>query len=116
LLSAVMGMEYKKFGSEITYNKQEQRFDGDVIGASQELTFSGKSVAELRANFESVVDRHLSRCTAKGTDPYQKYSGRLIVRFDRELHRAISLAARADGKSVNRWIEGVLADYIARRH
>jgi predicted HicB family RNase H-like nuclease len=108
-------MEYKKFGSEITYNRQEQRFDGEVIGASQELTFSGKSVAELRANFELVADRHVARCTAKGTDPYQKLSGKLIVRFSPELHRAISLAARADGKSVNKWIEGVLADHVARR-
>ena len=108
-------MEYKNFGADITYSRNEERFIGVVVGASQDLTFSGKSVAELRANFEAIVDKHLARCNAKATDPYRKFSGKLIIRLGGDLHRDITLAAQANNKSVNKWIEGVLREHIARR-
>lgn len=99
-------MEYKNFLAQITYNKGAHRFDGTVIGANQEIVFTGKSIDDLEANFKEVVDRYLARCATKKIDPYKTYSGKIPLRFsDKATHRECALAAQKAGMSLNKWIE-----------
>jgi predicted HicB family RNase H-like nuclease len=107
-------MEYKKFGADIKYNAEDERFDGVVVGASEDLSFSGESIEELKANFRKIVDEHLNRCAAKGLKPYG-FAGKVILRVSGDLHRKLFLAAQRDGKSLNRWIEAALTDCLARK-
>ena len=108
-------MEYKKFGADIRYNATEVRFDGLVLGAFEDLHFTGKSISELKSNFEATVDRYLARCASKDTDPYRDFAGKIPLRVSGELHRALFIAAQQDGKSLNKWIKGALTDCLARR-
>lgn len=108
-------MEYKQFSAEIAFNRSAKRFDGVVLGASQEITFSGKSVSELETNFKASIDRHLSKCASKGTDPYKSYSGNIPLRFsDKTVHRDCALAAQKEGISLNKWIESVCVEKLRR--
>jgi len=107
-------MEYKNFGSDIHYNAAAECFDGIVVGSSRDLTFSGKSIAELRRNFEATIDQHLANCNSKRVDAYQQFPGNLTLRVGTDLHRDIYLAARAEGKPVNKWIRAQLAECVAR--
>lgn len=107
-------MDYKDFGADIKFNAAEGRFDGVVVGASSDVDFTGKSVAELERNFRDAVDRHLSRCVAKHVDAYRKFSGTIIIRVDQDLHRDVFLLAQRDDKSLNKYIEATLREKVAR--
>ena len=109
-------MEYKKFGAEIKFNSTEERFDGVVVGASQDVSFTGTSFPELKRNFQAAVDKHITRCVAKHTDAYRKFSGTLILRIAEDLHRDLFLKAQRDGKSLNKWIEGALRERLREDH
>lgn len=107
-------MEYKEFSAAIKYNPAEVRFDGVVVGASAEVEFTGKSIAELERNFKDAVDKHLARCIAKHVDAYRKFSGTIIIRIDKDVHRDCYLQALGDGRSLNKFIETTLREKVAR--
>lgn len=108
-------MDYKEFSAGIRYNEKEQRFDGVVLGASADLRFHGVTIDELRDRFHALVDKHLARCESKRLDPFENFSGKLVLRIDPHLHRDISIAAYQDDLSLNKWIVKALNDRIARR-
>jgi predicted HicB family RNase H-like nuclease len=50
----------------------------------------------------------LAVCAERGKDPDPPFSGRLLLRVDANLHRAIAAHAAARGVSINKWIEAAL--------
>ena len=108
-------MDYKGFSAGIRYNDKEERLDGVVLGASADLQFHGETIDELRDRFQALVDKHLARCESKKFDPFENFSGKLVLRIDPILHRDISIAAHQDDLSLNKWIVKTLNDRIVRR-
>ena len=52
-------------------------------------------------------------CREDGVEPRRQFSGKFHVRIPPELHAAISAAAAADGKSLNRWVVDELRASVA---
>ncbi|MFL6549492.1 MAG: type II toxin-antitoxin system HicB family antitoxin [Povalibacter sp.] len=108
-------MKYRDFGAQITYNEQDEDFDGLVIGASADIAFKGRSVSELERHFKEVVDKHLTRCASKRQDPYRKFNGTIVVRVEPDLHRDVFLQSQIEKKSLNKWIEVLLLQKVSRK-
>ncbi len=64
---------------------------------------------ELIADFHAGVDHYLEDCARTGRNPQKPASGKLMLRIRPEVHSAVSIAAHASGKSINQWVDEVLA-------
>ncbi|MBI1208833.1 MAG: toxin-antitoxin system HicB family antitoxin [Azospirillum sp.] len=107
-------MEYKGFKAQIDFDDAAGLFLGEVINSHSGINFQGRSVEELRLAFHAAVDGHLGRNGTEGAEPGRKFSGRLSIRLDPDLHRTITAAATRAGKPLTTWISERLGEAAAR--
>jgi predicted HicB family RNase H-like nuclease len=105
-------MEYKGYQGEVEFDSQAGVFHGELINIRDVVTFEGRSVDELEQAFRESVDDYLAFCAARGETPDKPYSGKFIVRVTPELHRKLAVYARAEDKSLNRWVREILEEAI----
>lgn len=103
-------MEYKGYTAAVEFDPELDVFTGHVIDLRDELYFEGHSVDELRAAFHESVDDYLAFCEEKGREPSKPYSGKIMLRTEPAVHRAVVRAATRAGKSMNEWAESALAE------
>jgi len=97
-------MKYRGYTARIDYDSRDHIFVGVVVGLSEQLSFHGAGVDELRADFEFAVDHYLASCAAIGVKPEKQSSGKLLIRVPPEVHAAAAAAAAANAQSLNQWI------------
>jgi predicted HicB family RNase H-like nuclease len=102
-------MKYRGYTARIDYDGIDNVFVGVVVGLSEQLTFHGAGVDELRGDFEFAIDHYLAACKAAGIAPERQASGRLLVRMPAEIHADAIVAAAAIGVSLNEWIVKTLS-------
>ncbi len=71
-------------------------------------SFQGSCVAELKQSLQDSVEDYLRWCAEEGVEPEKPYTGKFVVRLSPDLHRRISLKARAAGVSLNQWVSDAL--------
>ena len=72
-------LEYKGYKGTVEYSSEDDYLFGKVIGIHRDLiTYQGKTVPELRADFEAGIDSHLEACRADGVEPYMLSSNKVI--------------------------------------
>lgn len=101
-------MTYKGYGARVEFDEEAGVLHGEVLHLRDVITFQGTSVDELRAAFKDSVDDYLEFCALEGRDPEKPYSGKLLVRLEPDLHRAITGAAAETGESLNTWVVAAL--------
>ncbi|MBX9696523.1 MAG: type II toxin-antitoxin system HicB family antitoxin [Alphaproteobacteria bacterium] len=106
-------MEYKGYVGYVTFDDEAELFHGEVINTRDVITFQGKSVEEIKSEFRVSVDEYLEWCKERDKIPGKPFSGKLSLRIPPSLHRSISLSAKQEGKSLNRWIEDHLSGSCA---
>jgi predicted HicB family RNase H-like nuclease len=94
-------MQYKGYIGAVELDSEAGIFHGDVVNARDVITFQGKSVAEITRAFRESVDDYLEFCKQRGEAPDKPFSGKLVLRMELELHRALVIAARRARKSLN---------------
>lgn len=97
-------MDYKGYKAQIDFDNDAGLFVGEVINTHDGITFSGRSVDELRNSFQRAVDDYLALSCDMGGEAEPPFSGRLSIRVNPMLHRAIADCAEREGKSVPAWI------------
>ena len=102
-------MKYRGYAARIDFDPQIDVFSGRVLGLSEPITFHGASVDELRADFEFAVDHYIAECERAGQKPERPASGKLLLRLAPDVHSAATVAAAAEGKSLNQWLADVIA-------
>src|SRR5438067_10377259 len=105
-------MEHRGYLGAVAFDDQDNVFHGRVLGIRDTVTFEGTSVSDLRRAFRDSVDDYVDMCAERGEEPDRPFSGQFIVRMAPELHRAISLRAVQEGKSLNAWITSLLRSTI----
>ncbi len=105
-------MQYKGFVGSLDYDDENRVFTGRVINTRTVITFHGSNVDELEREFHMSVDDYLAWCAEDGIEPERPFSGRFNVRFSPELHRRASIAAKALGISLNRFMEKAVEDEL----
>ena len=104
-------MTYKGYRAKVEFDDDAGVFHGRVINTRDVIFFEGTSVDELNREFHFSIDDYLAMCAERGEDPDRPFSGRVPLRISPEIHRAATMAAQEEGKSLNAW----LADTIESR-
>ncbi|MFA7432490.1 MAG: type II toxin-antitoxin system HicB family antitoxin [Gemmobacter sp.] len=105
---------YKGYTPTIWLEEDDRLFHGIVANLRDTIHFAGASIDELEQAFHNSVDVYLDWCAETGRPPEKPYSGKLAFRTTPEHHRLISEAAARRAKSINQWMDEVLAE-AARR-
>ncbi len=101
-------MNYKGYFAKVEFDPEDHIFVGHIVGIRDVVGFHGESVVELETAFKEAVDNYLIACKELNQKPNKPYSGKLLLRIPTELHASVASAAEANGKSINKWVLGVL--------
>ena len=101
-------MEYKGFKAKIEYSPDDDVFVGRVLGLGPNhiMSFHGTSLRELKSAFKESIELHLEISEKAGVK-VKPYSGKILFRFNGDLHAQIAEAAAKAGKSVNQFGEEI---------
>ncbi len=80
----------------------------------------GESALEALSELEATAEDWVEAAIEMGTPipaPFEEtdYSGKLVLRFPKSLHRKAALAAQRDGTSLNQFIVSSLAEYVGQK-
>ena len=101
-------MVFKEYHALVEFDGRDNIFFGRILGIDDIVTFHAGNVADLRTAFEESVADYLATCKKHGKKPQKPYSGKLMFRVPPEVHAAVTIAAKASGKSLNQWATEVL--------
>lgn len=102
-------MTYKGYTARVHFDERDNIFVGHVLGIKDSISFHGKSVNDLTKDFHAAIDHYLADCEATGRKPEKSYSGNLMLRISPEVHAHVAMRAAVHHKSINEWVEEVLA-------
>ncbi len=105
-------MEYKGYLAHVEFDEQADLFHGEVVNTRDVITFQGRSVEELRQEFEESVEDYLAFCAERSQEPEMPFSGRITLRLSPERHRRIVMAAEKSGKDVATWAAEALDEAV----
>jgi predicted HicB family RNase H-like nuclease len=96
-------LRHQGYVARIEIEADDGTFFGEVINAPGVITFYGKDVADLKAEFARSVEAYEALCRRHGSKLGKPLSGRFMLRMKPEQHARVSAAAALAGKSVNAW-------------
>ena len=105
-------MTYKGYGAKVEFDYDAQVFHGQVINTRDVIFFEATSVDELNREFKFSIDDYLAMCAERGEEPDRPFSGKVPLRINPEVHRAATMAAKADGKSLNAWLVDTIEERV----
>ena len=97
-------LTYKSYTGHVEFDDEAGLFHGEVLDTRDVITFQGRSVDEIEAAFRESVDDYLAFCAERGEEPDKPFSGRLMLRLPKDLHRDVFVSARRSGKSLNQFV------------
>ena len=104
-------LKYKGYSGTVEYSEEDKCLYGKAIGMNKNsVTYEGKTVEELKADFESGIDLYLESCKERGIKPQKPFSGSLNIRIPSELHSKLALKAQMTGRSINAIIKDLLTN------
>jgi predicted HicB family RNase H-like nuclease len=105
-------LKYKNYIGSVEYSEADNCLVGKVLGMTKDsITYEGKTIDELKADFEAGIDSYLEGCAVMGVTPRKGYNGILNVRIPSPVHCKIAMLAERKGTSIN----AVIRDAIERR-
>jgi predicted HicB family RNase H-like nuclease len=105
-------MTCKGYTARVEYDERDNILVGRILGIRSIISFHGKTVAELRAEFEQAIKEYLADCKKDSAPPEKPASGKLLLRVPPEIHGRALVAAQAAGKSLNQWATEVLENAV----
>lgn len=87
----------------ITYDPEIEMFRGEFVGLNGGADFYAADAEGLKREGKISLDVFLHMCEEDGVPP-KKPQGKFALRLDPETYYDASLAAAADGISLNQWI------------
>jgi len=101
-------MSHRGYTARVELDDRDNIFVGRILGIRSIISFHGKTVAGLRAEFSKAVDEYLAECKERDLEPEKPASGKLLLRVPPEIHGKALVVAQAAGKSLNQWATEVL--------
>lgn len=105
-------IEYNGYLAKIDVDEDARLFHGEVINLRDVITFEADCMDDLLQAFHDSVDDYLEFCDDRGEDPEKPFSGKFLLRLDKELHRKIYLRAQLEDKSINSWVSDALSSVV----
>ncbi len=102
-------LKYKGYSGTVEFSEEDNSLFGKIIGMNKNvITYEGKTVEELKADFEAGIDLYLESCNERGIKPQKPFSGSLNIQIPSELHSQLALKAQLTGRSINAIIKDLL--------
>ncbi|WP_297817724.1 type II toxin-antitoxin system HicB family antitoxin [uncultured Lactobacillus sp.] len=105
-------LSYKGYYGSVEYSLDDDILFGKVIGINGLLSYEGKTIDELRTDFQDVVDEYLEDCKIQGIKPQKSYKGSFNVRISPELHMKAAIYAASKDESLNSLVEEAIEKYV----
>lgn len=106
-------MRYKGYWAKIEYSDVDKCFCGKVEGLKKDLIcFEGKSVSELKKDFEEAINNYLDTCEKLHEKPEVQCKGSLNIRLGSELHNEAKIKSEEKNISINEFIKQAIRNYI----
>lgn len=106
-------LKYKGYSGTVEYSEEDNCLFGKVIGMNKNvITYEGKTIDELKADFEAGIDLYLESCKERGVKPQKPFSGTLNIRISSEVHSQLALKAQMSGRSINAIIKELLTSQL----
>ena len=106
-------LEYKGYTGTVEFSKEDDCLFGKVKGMGKDLiVYEGRTIDELREDFQQGIDDYISGCYAEGITPRKPYSGRLSLRLPQDLHGRIAAYAESIGVTVNDFINRAVTNEL----
>ena len=103
-------MKYKGYVGSVDFSEEDGLLFGKVQGIRSLLSYEGRSVTELTADFHEVVDEYLNDCKEDGIQPEVPYEAKIEIQISPELHKKIADAALSKKMSINTFLANVIED------
>lgn len=101
-------MHYKGYEATVEFDEDAEIFHGEVLNLRDVITFQASTARDLKQAFADSVEDYLDFCRSRGEEPEKPFSGQFVVRTEPVLHKAVSLAAKREGMSLNKWVTAAL--------
>ena len=102
-------LKYKGYSGTVEYSEEDNCLFGKAIGMNKNLiSYEGKTIDELRTDFEAGIDLYLDSCKERGVKPQKPFSGSINIRIPSELHSQLAQKAQMTGRSINAIIKELL--------
>jgi predicted HicB family RNase H-like nuclease len=101
-------MHYKGYEATVEFDEDAEIFHGEVLNLRDVITFQASTARDLKQAFADSVEDYLEFCRSRGEEPEKPFSGQFVVRTEPVLHKAVSLAAKREGLSLNKWVTAAL--------
>lgn len=98
-------MELDGFTAIIRFNPETDEFRGEIQGLNGGADFYGCTPEELRREFKASLEFFIETCKKHGRPVRKPASGKFMLRLPSELHEQASIAAQAQGVSLNALVE-----------
>ena len=105
-------LRHQGFLGSIYYSPDDECFHGRIEGIGDLVSFEGRSVDDLKANFREAVEDYLDLCRSVGKDPARSYNGSFNVRIPPDLHQQAVRKSKSEGISLNRLVRRALEKEI----
>lgn len=92
-------MRYKGYVGSIHYSDEDGCFIGDVLGVPAMISFEGKSVTELRTDFENAIEAYLMSCKERGQKPEKPKPGKITLDLPFDIEVGLEQMTEETGKS-----------------
>jgi predicted HicB family RNase H-like nuclease len=107
-------MEYKDYYGTVEFSSADNVLFGKVLGVKGLISYEGRSLQDLKNDFEGAIDDYLKICAEEGLVPHREYKGKFNVRVSPEVHKELVLYSAARGKSLNSTVEEAIKNYVMR--
>ena len=97
-------LKYKGYTGSIEISKADKLLYGKVLNVNSLISYEGKTVEELEADFKGALDEYLEDCKEMNVSPEKPFKGSFNVRVRPELHRELALAALNSGQTLNKFV------------
>ncbi len=97
-------LTHKGYTGHVEFDDEAGLFHGEVLDTRDVITFQGRTVEEIEAAFRESVEDYLAFCNERQEEPDKPFSGRLMLRLPKDLHRDVFVGAKREGKSLNQFV------------
>ena len=87
----------------ISYDPEIEMFRGEFVGLNGGADFYARDADSLKREGQASLELFLKMCAEDGVAP-RKAHGKFALRLDPEIYRQASIAAAANGQSLNAFI------------
>jgi predicted HicB family RNase H-like nuclease len=108
-------IELDGYTAVIQYNPETDEFRGEIQGLNGGADFYGRTPDELRKNFRESLDFFIATARKRGLPLRKQLSGRFNLRIPPGLHAQAATLAKAEGLSLNAFVERAISEEVAAR-